>query len=420
MPGLTVSSRPAAPLSETSPSPDEMVARAASMRELLRAEQQATEERSFYSEEIHDRFKQLGLYRIMQPKMFGGYEMSVETFYRVVMEIARGCPSTGWCFCLGSAHVLQLASHFGEQAQREAFGDSGEFIAAARDLPAGTVRPVAGGYEVSGTWNYCSGAPYSTHFIGVAKLVDAQGNPDPDGERRLVMIPRADWTLMDDWRGLLGMRGSGSHSIKVDKAIIPEHFVVAGDVLETVDTEAGTPGFHLHGNALYNGRNLGFFHGEFAAILSGIAHAAIDEYDTIIRLTRTVPPLSPGFKAEAADYQRPLGIALGQAAAAREAALGGSRLLAQVSERGSNGGEPFSLEEDLLIEGLQAQSARLSYEVVEMLVRMSGSSNAVRNGRRMERYLRDASVYRSHAQGSFVEIMATELAKVHLAGPGPN
>src|SRR5690606_3968467 len=127
------------------------------------------------------------------------------------------------------------------------------------------------------------------------------------------------------------------------------HFVVAGDVLETVDTEAGTPGFHLHGNALYNGRNLGFFHGEFAAILSGIAHAAIDEYDTIIRLTRTVPPLSPGFKAEAADYQRPLGIALGQAAAAREAALGGSRLLAQVSERGSNGGEPFSLEEDLLI-----------------------------------------------------------------------
>ena len=45
---------------------------------------------------------------------------------------------------------------------------------------------------------------------------------------------------------------------------------------------------------------------------------------------------------------------------------------------------------------------------------MSGSSNAVRDGRRMQRYLRDALVYRSHQQGASIDMMATQLAVARL------
>jgi hypothetical protein len=47
---------------------------------------------------------------------------------------------------------------------------------------------------------------------------------------------------------------------------------------------------------------------------------------------------------------------------------------------------------------------------------MSGSANAVRSGQRMERYSRDATTYRSHSEGAFLDIFAAELGKIYLAG----
>jgi hypothetical protein len=43
--------------------------------------------------------------------------MDLPTFYRVIVAISRGCPSTGWMLALGSAHALQAASYFGQAAQ---------------------------------------------------------------------------------------------------------------------------------------------------------------------------------------------------------------------------------------------------------------------------------------------------------------
>ena len=65
------------------------------------------------------------------------------TFYRVMMSIARGCPSTGWMACLGSGHALQVASYWPEEAQAELFGD-GHFVASASFAAQDAIaRPVA-------------------------------------------------------------------------------------------------------------------------------------------------------------------------------------------------------------------------------------------------------------------------------------
>src|SRR5919202_5054294 len=124
-----VDDAPAVP--EPALAPDEIVERAAAMRDELRARQAETEERTFFAPETHRAFTDAGFYRILQPRRFGGYEFDVGTYYRVVMELSRGCPSTGWCFCLGGAHVLQVAAFYSEAAQREIFGDDGHFVAAS-------------------------------------------------------------------------------------------------------------------------------------------------------------------------------------------------------------------------------------------------------------------------------------------------
>lgn len=394
--------------------PEEIIARAAAMREHLRAEQDATEQRTYYSPETHEMFKAAGFYRILQPRRFGGYEFSIETFYRVVMELARGCPSTGWCFCLGAAHVLQVAALFPEEAQAATFAaHDGHFVAASRDGVCGTVTPVGDGYVVDGTWNYCSGAPYSTHFVGRALLADQNGNTAGDSPNVLFIVPRDSWTMLDDWHGLLGLRGSGSHSIAVKDVPVPAHAVIDSDPF-SYDTSLSAQGSPVHGNPMYNSRHLNFFHGEIGAIMTGMADAAVDEYERIIRTSKTSPPLPPGMRMDAVDHQRTLGLGMAKASAARQIVLGAARQHLEHCRRAAQDDIPYTAESDLLLESTHGQAGELAFTAVEMLARMSGSSNAVRDGKKMQRYLRDALVYRSHQQGASIDMMATQLAVARL------
>jgi 3-hydroxy-9,10-secoandrosta-1,3,5(10)-triene-9,17-dione monooxygenase len=394
--------------------PKEIIARAATLREHLRDDQEATEQRTYYSARTHELFGQAGLYRILQPRRFGGYEFDIETFYRVVMELTRGCPSTGWCFCLGAAHVLQVAALFPEEGQQEIFAaNDGHFVAASRDLPAGTVTPSGDGYVVNGTWNYCSGAPYSTHFIARALLANADGHTSEDSPNVLVAIPRADWTMLDDWHGLLGLRGSGSHSIQVKHATVPAHFVVDSDPF-SFDTSNAALRSPVHPNPMYNSRHLNFFHGEIGAIMTGMADAATDEFERIIRTSKTSSPLPPGLRMDAPDHQRTLGLGLAKASAARQIVLGTARQHLEHCRQAAEDGIPYEAEQDLLLESTHGQAGELAFAAIENLARMSGSSNAVRDGRRMQRYLRDALVYRSHQQGASIDMMATQLAVARL------
>ena len=394
--------------------PKEIIARAATLREHLRDDQEATEQRTYYSARTHELFEQAGLYRILQPRRFGGYEFDIETFYRVVMELTRGCPSTGWCFCLGAAHVLQVAALFPEEGQQEIFAaNDGHFVAASRDLPAGTVTPSGAGYVVNGTWNYCSGAPYSTHFVARALLADADGRTSADSPNVLVAIPRADWTMLDDWHGLLGLRGSGSHSIQVKDATVPAHFVVNSDPF-SFDTANAALRSPVHPNPMYNSRHLNFFHGEIGAIMTGMADAATDEFERIIRTSKTSSPLPPGLRMDAPDHQRTLGLGLAKASAARQIVLGTARQHLEHCRQAAEDGIPYEAEQDLLLESTHGQAGELAFAAIENLARMSGSSNAVRDGRRMQRYLRDALVYRSHQQGASIDMMATQLAVARL------
>lgn len=402
----------ALPVPEPELTPGEMIARAAAMREHLRSEQQATEERTYYSLQTHEAFTDAGFYRVLQPRRFGGYEFGIDTFYEVVMELSRGCPSTGWCYSLGSAHVLQLVAFFPEATQAEVLGPDGHFIAASRDNPGGTVRPVDAGYVVQGTWNYCSGAPYSTHFIARARMLDEHGEAPADGPLALVVIPREQWTMLDDWHGMLGLRGTGSHSISVQDAEVPAGYVTTEDPFNLAADQGVVA---TAGNPIYSTRHFNFFHGEIASIMTGAAFAAADEYERIIRTSKTYDPFPPGRpRAEMQDYQRPLGLGIARAEAARHITLGAARDYTDRVHRAAAGETPYTLADDLMLESVHAQAAVLAFTAIENLAQMAGSSNSARDGRRMQRYLRDALVYRSHQQGAMVEVMATKFAQERL------
>ena len=96
--------------------PDELIARAIALRPKLIAAQAETEERTYYSEEMHQELVASGFYRLYIPRRYGGYEFDATTYMRVVIELSRGCVSTGWCAGLAAAHALQIASWFEDAA----------------------------------------------------------------------------------------------------------------------------------------------------------------------------------------------------------------------------------------------------------------------------------------------------------------
>lgn len=368
----------------------EVVARAQAMVETLVERQAETEERTYYSEQTHQEFRDAGFYRILVPRRYGGYEFGVATFLRVTSALARGCPSTAWMYCLGATHAMVAATMFGPKAQDEIFA-GGDFIAPATIVPSGSaVRTPEGDWLISGTWNYCSGSPYATHFIGHTFAPGAQGEPPTP---IMFIVPREQWRRLDDWGWQLGLRGSGSHSITMDNARVPDHFVLPGAHLSLATVTEGTPGLALHGNPEYGGGPLSYMTLEAAALAVGIAQGALDTYADLMRSRTTLlPPIVS--RTEDADYQFWYGEAAGMIAAAEAGVQG---IIAQWHDLCVAGPAAFTREQDVRLTTMCRHTINLCWSAVESFLFPTAGSSSVRRGERLERIWRDFSTLRSHA-----------------------
>jgi Acyl-CoA dehydrogenase, C-terminal domain len=399
------------PVPEPDLTPEDMIARAAALRPQLRADQEAADERGHYSVETHQAFLKAGFYRCVQPRMFGGYEFDIPTFYKTMLEVSRGHPGSGWCLALCASHPFIIASHWSEKAQRELFGPDGFYASPHRPPPLGTATPVAGGYIIEGVWDYCSGIPYSSHFVGGARLVDGQ---DPPAAINFV-IPKSQVIVLDDWGGdkTLGMRASGSNSVKIDKAFIPGHYVeeTKGMWALPETMKDGTPGTRLHGNPMYLGRVMGPYHMSLVTPTLGAAWAAIDEFERIITTRNTLfPPVIPRYQHP--DFQRTWGQATALANAAEGILMSAGHKYMDYCRRWAKDGTPITLEDNLGLWTMIQHAGRLAGEAMDVIY-ANASSAATKKGQRIERYYRDVAMYRSHISAQYLNF-AAPLARAHF------
>jgi 3-hydroxy-9,10-secoandrosta-1,3,5(10)-triene-9,17-dione monooxygenase len=382
------------------------------MRSLLRETQDESDERGYFSEAINQKFIDAGFYRILQPKMFGGYELDYETFFRVMVEISRGHPATGWCLTLSASHASVIASHWSEEAQAEIFGQTGHFAAPHRAVPGGTCAPVDGGYIINGVWPYSSGIPHSTHFLG-ATLRQTSSPPTP----LHFVIPRGQYTILDDWGGdrTLGMRGSGSNSVKLENVFVPDHMVAFFEALGVKqDLSNGTPGTRLHGNPMYLGVLMGPYHSSLTSPIIGAARAAIDEYrDILLSQNTQVPPFIK--RAFETDFQQSFGRAIALTDAAEGVLMHALRKHMDYCHRWAKTGVQSTSEENLRLWGMLQTGARVACDAIELLFQTAGST-AGRKGSKMARYFGDAQMYRGHVSSQYLAF-AKYIARANLGLP---
>jgi 3-hydroxy-9,10-secoandrosta-1,3,5(10)-triene-9,17-dione monooxygenase len=202
------------------PTETELLERARMLRPLLSQRAARTEEnRALLPETVKD-FVDAGLFRILQPAQYGGFEMSPLTLFKVAMELAKGCPSSAWCLCLVAVHNWEIAL-LDPRAAADLWEKDPDARASSSYAPFGKVVAVDGGYRLSGRWSWSSGADHCSWVILGGIVPRPEGSSGPP-DVRAFLVPRSDYEVVDVWH-VLGLKGTGSNDILVKDAFVPEH-----------------------------------------------------------------------------------------------------------------------------------------------------------------------------------------------------
>lgn len=201
-----------------------LVERARALIPMLRDATPEIDEKSYLPDAIVAAMRDAGLLKVLRPRMFGGYETSMQNYFDVVTEISRGNPSAGWFVSLSNIRDYMISYAFGAEALAEIFGPerNNDVVLAGNFKPIRIdLEEVEGGYMIKDAqWPFVSGSPHADWFYFGAPVSDRNGGV----EMAIIVIPREDVEVLEDW-DVVGLRGSGSNSVVVKDVFVPAHRV---------------------------------------------------------------------------------------------------------------------------------------------------------------------------------------------------
>ena len=147
-------------------------------------------------EETFKDFQEAGLFRCLQSRRYGGYELDPGTFYQAVMEVGTVCGSSAWILGVVGVHNWHLGL-FPPQAQDDVWGKDTSAQMSTSLAPTGVVERVDGGFRLRGRWSFSSGCDYCGWAM-LGGLVPPAGAEDPP-DMRTFLVPRHDYAIDDNW-----------------------------------------------------------------------------------------------------------------------------------------------------------------------------------------------------------------------------
>ena len=218
--------------------------------------------------------KETGLFRILQPKRFGGFETDLVLLLEVGAALARGCGSTAWVFGNLASHHWMLGM-WPEEAQQEIWGEDPEVgISSSLAFPAGRGTKVKGGYRIRGRWPFSSGVDCSDWVLLGVTIED--GGEGTSGHRAM-MVPKSDLEVIDNWF-VSGLTATGSKDIAGENIFVPDHRTVS-----PADLRGNSPGRETNPGPLYRIPVLASFGFILTGTTLGLAQAAVRFYTEATR-----------------------------------------------------------------------------------------------------------------------------------------
>jgi 3-hydroxy-9,10-secoandrosta-1,3,5(10)-triene-9,17-dione monooxygenase len=222
---------------------EEALGRAHALVEVLRARAARAEAAREMLAETEADLHRSGLFRFLQPRRWGGMELDFVSIFDIPAALGRGCASTAWNVGNLAVHHWMLAL-YDERAQDEVWSkDPDALIASGIAFPQGGGRKVDGGFLVNGFWNFSSGVDAAAWNMLAVTVRDGERVVD----HRMCLVPRSDYEIVDDWH-VLGMRSTGSKSVRARDVFVPEHRALS---MYVIRGGSGFPGARVNPNPMF-------------------------------------------------------------------------------------------------------------------------------------------------------------------------
>lgn len=167
-----------------------------------------------------------GMFRFTLPHELGGENASSLETIEVLEAMSAIDASVGWNVMLGSEINAMAAGGMPKELAREVYLDNPRVVMCGGggpgSQPAYAIEQDDGSYKVWGETTFISGCHNSTWcFMGAAIVDDGEPRKDADGNFMFKMwfLHRSQWEILDTW-DCAGLRGSGSHNVKADGAVV--------------------------------------------------------------------------------------------------------------------------------------------------------------------------------------------------------
>lgn len=210
------------------------------------------------------------LMRLLLARAAGGAEVALPDFFAIIEAIARYDGSTAWIVCQGNGCAM-LGAYLSPPVVDAIWQDQRGVLA----WGPGNATSVAveGGYEVTAGISFVSGSCHATWLAAhTSEVKEADGTvrlgADGKPEVRSMLFPASEIELNDNW-DVLGLRGTGSNSFRIERKFVPEEFtIVRATMIENTPNVA----------PLYRFPQMGIYALGFAAVALGIARGFLDAF----------------------------------------------------------------------------------------------------------------------------------------------
>jgi len=220
------------------------LARVQDLAPFLSEHRQDGEARRDTSAAVLDALRDTGITRMWISRGLGGAQVDIETGILVIEALARIDPAIAWQVGVQGA-VGRVSDYLPATAARTVFTDN-KWPVTGGVSPMGQAERVAGGYRLTGTWPFGSGASTAAWMLCTAAItVDGKVEQTDFGPHfRAMFVPREAITTQDTWH-TLGLRGTGSNHYHVDDVFVPEEFTVDRASMRAAPAERPDRGYPL-------------------------------------------------------------------------------------------------------------------------------------------------------------------------------
>ena len=237
------------------------VTTAISLQPLVREHADQSEAQRYLAAEVAQAFCTHGLYRIAAPEDAYGTAQDPLTQVRTIEAIAQADGAAAWNLMIGIESFGLIAPAFGSIMR---LLEDPDVVLSSSTAAVGRADRVAGGYRISGRWQFASGVHNASLFGATVRVWDG-GELDDSLTNRYAIVDLGDFEILDTWfTG--GLCGSGSHDVKIDDVFVPEERLIAP--IGGIDHDSPLLNFPLGARLSYNK----------VGVAWGLARAGLDAF----------------------------------------------------------------------------------------------------------------------------------------------